>query len=75
MTDVDYEKYIERKKARAEGLSKGRAEGLVEGRAEGRVEGRLEAKKDLAKNLKKIGMAVSVIAEVTGLSEEEVFGL
>lgn len=91
MTDVDYEKYIERKKARAEGLAEGRAEGLTEGRAEGRaeghaegrkegrvegrVEGRMEAKKDLAKNLKKMGMTDSVIAEATGLSEEEVAGL
>lgn len=60
MTDIDYEKYIERKEARAEGL------------AEGRAEGRAEAKKELAKNLKTMGMAVSVIAEATGLSEEMV---
>ncbi len=76
MTDIDYEKYIERKEARAEGLAEGLAEGRLAGReeglAEGRIEGRVEAKKDLAKNLKKIGMMVSVIAEVTGLSEEVV---
>lgn len=72
MTDIDYEKYIERKEARAEGLAEGLAEGRLAGREEGLAEGRVEAKKDLAKNLKKIGMMVSVIAEVTGLSEEVV---
>lgn len=67
MTDVDYEKYIERKKAREEGLA--------EGREEGRLAGRAEAKKETAKNLKNLGMAVSVIGEAVGLSEEEVVGL
>ncbi len=75
MTDVDYEKYIERKKARAEGLAEGRMEGRAEGREEGRLAGRAEAKKETAKNLKNVGMAASVIAEAVGLSEEEVVGL
>ncbi len=75
MTDVDYEKYIERKKARAEGLAEGRMEGRTEGREEGRLAGRAEAKKETAKNLKNLGMAASVIAEAVGLSEEEVVGL
>lgn len=67
MTDIDYEKYIERKEARAEGHAEGLAEGLAEGR--------LEARKEMAKSLKNIGLELSVIVETTGLSEKEIAGL
>jgi len=40
------------------------------GRKEGLIEGRTEASLDIARNLKKIGLSVSQIAEGTGLSEE-----
>ena len=46
MSDHNYELYVEKKNARAEGLAEGRAEGRVEGRAEGRVEGRVEGRND-----------------------------
>jgi len=54
------------------GRVEGREEGRVEGRAEGRAEGRTEALLVTAKNMKSAGIAVSVIAEVTGLSEAEI---
>ena len=55
-------------KGMAEGLEKGRAEGIVKGREEGKVEGKLEiAKAMLAK-----GMSVEMIAEITGLTAEEI---
>ncbi len=57
--------------AELKGEIKGRAEGLVEGRAEGLVEGKAEvARAMLAK-----GFPVSVIAELTGLTEEEIAAL
>ena len=42
MSDHDYELYVEKKHARAEGHAEGKAEGLAEGRAEGRAEGKAE---------------------------------
>lgn len=56
----------------AEGLAEGRAEGLVEGRAEGLAEGRAEAKWEDARKMKSKGYPVADIAEITGLSIEEV---
>lgn len=38
MSDHNYELYVEKKQARAEGLAEGRAEGLAEGRAEERAD-------------------------------------
>ncbi len=52
----------------SEGLAKGRAEG----RAEGRVEGRVEEKIEIARNLKKKGLDITLIAETTGLSPKEI---
>lgn len=49
----------------------GRAEGLVEGKTEGKAEKAREA----ASNLKRLGVAPTIIAEATGLSLEEVAGL
>ena len=39
MGDRNYEMYVEKKNARAEGHAEGRAEGRAEGKAEGREEG------------------------------------
>ena len=44
MSDHNYELYVEKLNARAEGLAEGRNEGRAEGRAEGRVEGRAEGR-------------------------------
>ncbi len=68
-----------RAEGRAEGIAEGRAEGIAEGRAEGIAEGRAEGiakgRADVARNLKKKGMSVSDIADVTGLTEEEIKAL
>lgn len=50
----------------------GQLEGRKEGREEGREEGRMEGVLDTAKNMKKAGLAISMIAEITGLSLTEV---
>jgi len=41
-------------------------------REEGRAEGRIEEKKASARNLKKLGVAIGVISQATGLSKEEI---
>ncbi|MBQ3690068.1 MAG: hypothetical protein II937_09485, partial [Bacteroidales bacterium] len=54
------------------GLKKGRAEGRAEGIAEGRVEGEKSKAVEIARNLKKAGIDINVIAENTGLLAEEI---
>ena len=62
--------------ARIEGLADGRAEGRVQGRAEGKAEGKAEGEKqakiETALKMKNKGFEDSVIAELTGLSLDEV---
>ena len=48
------------------------AKGKAEGREEGREAGRAETKREDAKNLKKLGVAVDIISKATGLSIEEI---
>ena len=56
---------------RAEGIAEGRAEGIAEGRAEGRAEVIVEVAKKMLDN----GMSADLVAEMTGLSLEEVSSL
>ena len=57
---------------RIEGREEGRIEGREEGLAEGREEGIEENKRETARKMKALGMTADVIAQVTGLSVEEV---
>ena len=50
-------------------------EGHDKGRAEGRIEGQTKEKKQIAQNMLKEGMAVSLICKMTGLDEQEVLKL
>ena len=52
--------------------TQGRAEGRERGLAEGRAEGRTEAICDIARNMKAKGLSPELIAQTTGLSQEEV---
>ncbi len=61
-----YAKEKERKEA-----ERGRAEGLEKGRAEGRAEGTKQAQIDIARKLKDRGCAVEEIADITGLTLNE----
>ena len=54
------------------GLRQGRAEGRAEGLAEGLAEGEAKANRENARRMKAKGYAIHDIAEVTGLSEEEI---
>ena len=65
--------------ALAEGISKGRKEGLSKGLSKGRKEGLskgiLQEKLSLAKGFLKKGVSVETIAEVTGLTIDEIKAL
>ena len=50
----------------------GRLEGRAEGREEGRAEGRAEVNRDNARKMKALQIAPDIIAQVTGLSLEEI---
>jgi len=54
------------------GFVEGKAEGLAVGRAEGRAEGRTERDREIAANMKKIGISIEQIMEATGLKEQEI---
>lgn len=61
--------------ANVEGRAAGHAEGRAEGIVEGREEGREEEKISIAKSFKEKGTPIKLIAECTGLSEEEINNL
>lgn len=58
-----------------DGLSQGKAEGRKEGKAEGISEGKNEKNIEIAKNLLKNKVDISIIVSSTGLSEEEINSL
>lgn len=58
--------------ARGEGHLEGHLEGLAEGRAEGLEEGLLKGKLQSAQKMKEKGFPITDIAEITGLSTEEI---
>lgn len=62
-------------KGRAEGLVEGRAKGRAEGLVEGRVEGEHNALCRTASAMKERGLSPDTIADITGLSLEEIEGL
>ena len=65
--------------ALAEGISKGLSKGLSKGRKEGRAEGMkkgmMAKTRSLAKGFLKKGISVETIAEVTGLTIDEIKAL
>lgn len=58
------------------GMQYGKEEGRKEGKIEGRIEGRLEGEKtkaiEIAKDMKKDGVAIDKIEKYTGLTKEEI---
>ena len=59
-------------KGRAEGIAVGKADGIAEGKAEGIAEGIAEANAENAKKMKAKGCDNAFIAEITGLSVEQI---
>jgi predicted transposase/invertase (TIGR01784 family) len=47
-------------------------EGKEEGKLEGKVEGKIEGKTEMARELKKQGISIDIIANASGLSKEEI---
>ena len=78
ITERDYTDILDtcRAEGLAEGEAKGRAEGkiegLAEGEAKGKAEGLAEGKMEVARAMKTKGLGMALIAELTGLSEEEI---
>ena len=60
------------KEGKEEGLKEGRKEGKEEGIKEGRAEGSKDERSKIAINLIRLGASCEIIAQATGLSEEEV---
>ena len=60
---------------RAAGIEEGRAAGIEEGRVVGLEEGRTKEKKDIARNLKSLGVSVNDISKATSLTIEEIEAL
>ena len=74
MTDLKAEHEIGFSEGKAEGFVQGKTEGHAEGAAEERAKAEKE-KREMAKILKKKNVAISIIVESTGFSEEEIRAL
>ena len=61
-----------RKEGEAIGEARGRAEGMAEGEARGKAEGKAEEQSAIARRMLKAGLPLNIIAECSGLSEDEV---
>ncbi len=59
----------------AQGLEKGLAQGIEKGLVQGMEKGKIEERRTIALQMKRMGMPVSSISEVTGLSQSEIDGL
>ena len=79
--EIDFEEMLEEAKvkiaaeAHAKGHAEGFAEGLAEARAEGYAKGIKENQIEMAKKMLNMGMSIDLIAEISGLSKEEIDGL
>mgnify|MGYP004634549179 CR=1 FL=1 len=79
-SNIQTERMEGRMEGREQGLAEGREQGLAEGRAEGRAEGmekglekgRMETNIENARNLKKLGVAIDIISQATGLSKKDI---
>lgn len=74
MTDLKAEHEIGFSEGKAEGFVQGKTEGHAEGAAEERAKAEKE-KREMAKILKKKNVAISIIVESTGFSEDEIRAL
>ncbi|NJN27528.1 MAG: hypothetical protein HC819_16915 [Cyclobacteriaceae bacterium] len=59
-------------KGKMEGIQEGKKEGILEGKKEGILEGKKEGKNEIAKKLLSKGFNIDEIAELTGLTDEEI---
>jgi predicted transposase/invertase (TIGR01784 family) len=79
--EIDFEEMLEEAKvkiaakAHAKGHAEGFAEGLAEAHAEGYAKEIKENQIEIAKKMLNMGMSIDLIAEISGLSKEEIDGL
>ena len=66
---------IGREEGREEGMKEGREEGMKEGMEKGMEEGKKQNAIEMAKILKEKGVAIDIIAESSGLTEEQINAL
>ena len=71
----EYEKLVISEAYEQIGLKKGREEGRAEGLVEGMEKGMEQGKKEVARQMKKMGLSISQIVQASGLPEEVVKGL
>ncbi|MEA5620195.1 flagellar assembly protein H, partial [Cronbergia sp. UHCC 0137] len=57
---------------KAEGIAEGIAKGKAEGKAEGIAKGKAEEKTLIALNMLRSGLSIDLIAQITGLSLEQI---
>ncbi|MEI8208878.1 MAG: hypothetical protein WCG16_06710, partial [Methylococcales bacterium] len=60
---------------KVEGKVEGKAEGKAEGLIEGKLEGQLDEKFEVAKSMLNKGFDISLIADITKLSEQDIKAL
>ena len=58
--------------AKAEGMLEGMLKGMLKGKTEGKLEGKLEGKVEVALGAIQKGLPVELVADITGLSLDEV---
>lgn len=75
--EIDFEEMLEEAKVKiaAEAHAEGGAIGYAEGHAEGYAKGIKENQIEMAKKMLNMGMSIDLIAEISGLSKEEIDGL
>lgn len=71
-SNIQIERMEGRMEGREQGLAEGRAEGRAEGMEEGLEKGRMETNIENARNLKKLGVAIDIISQATGLSKKDI---
>jgi len=67
-----YDRHIDNIMVQNDVMDTAHIEGLAEGMAKGLAEGRANREKEIASNMKKLGMPISQIMQITGLSEKEI---
>ncbi len=75
MSDREYELYVEKKHARAEGLEEGRAEGRAEGLDIGREEGADNKAREMAAEMLAEGDSVEKVVRISKLTETDVLAI
>ncbi|MBQ9099796.1 MAG: Rpn family recombination-promoting nuclease/putative transposase [Paludibacteraceae bacterium] len=71
--EIDFEEMLEEAKVKI--AAEAHAKGHAEGHAEGHVEGKKENQIETAKKMLNMGMSIDLIAEISGLSKEEIEAL